>query len=99
MTVRTVKVIEAAGELAGRLATPGLERGGCVTAAGRGEPVDEVPAGLVALGQQDRTRPHSGERQCRCRDTWRSLVGRDSDQRHAHPDPGVSAMATSPAEP
>ena len=73
---------------------PGVE----VTTAGRGEPVDEVPSGLVALGQQDRARPHSGERQCRCRDTWRSLVGRDSDQRHAHPDPGVSAMATSPAE-
>ena len=73
---------------------PGVE----VTAAGRGEAVDEVPSGLIALGQQDRARPHSGERQCRCRDTWRSLVGRDSDQRHAHPDPGVNAMATSPAE-
>ncbi len=62
------------------------------------EAVHEVPARRVALGQQDRTRPHSGERQCRCRDTWRSLVGRDSDQRHDHPDPGVSAIATSPAE-
>ena len=71
-----------------------------VTAADGGKPVDEIPAGRVALGQQDRTRPDSGERQCRCRDTWRSLVGRDRDQRHGHPDPvpGISVMATSPAE-
>ena len=60
----------------------------------------KVSACGVAFGEQDRARPHSGERQCRCRDTWRSLVGRDRDQRHDHPDlvPGVSAMATSPAE-
>ena len=50
-----------------------------VAAAHGREPVHEVAAGRVALGQQNRTRPHSGERQCRCRDTWRSLVGRDSD--------------------
>jgi hypothetical protein len=71
-----------------------------VTAARRRKPVDEVSSGGVAFGQQNRAWPHSRERQCRCRDTWRSLVGRDRDQRHDHPAPvpGVRVMAMSPAE-
>jgi len=75
---------------------PGIK----MTAVARRETVDEVSACRVAFGQQDRPGPHSRERQGRCRDTWRSLVRGDSDQRHDHPAavPGSSVIATSPAD-
>ncbi len=57
---------------------PGIQR----LAVGAGQPVDQVPARRVALGQQHRPRPYRGQRDSRGRDSGRALVGRYGDQCH-----------------
>ena len=51
-------------------------------AVGRRQPVDQVAAGRVALGEQHRPGPHRGQGHRGRRYSRRSLVGSDSDQRH-----------------
>ena len=55
---------------------------------GGGEAVDQVAARRIALGPHHRPGPDRSEHDRRCRDSWRSLVGRNRDQSHLLSGPG-----------